>query len=378
MDQEKDIQTDESKSSILEKIISIKHKTALQEFEPAKVVRYVLQNLKQKEREVLIKRFGLQGEEKKILEEIGKEYGVSRERIRQIQKLALEKINQPSLKKILQPAIDLLTDTISQGGGIKSEEDIIQKTLNSVKQSKENLNALKLILEIEGKFIKIKQENMKKSWSLLQNPQKLVTPILETFKEILEKAKKTLKSSQILQEFKTQEFYKQNEFILSDDFLLSCLQVSCDIMKTEEGKWGLRTWPDVNPKNIKDKALFILKKHKKPAHFRTIAQMIREANFDQKPVNNQAVHNELVKDKKFVLVGRGIYGLAEWGFKPGTVADVIEEIFKKEGKPLDKDEIVKRVLQVRQVNTNTIILNLQEKPQFIRVKKSTYTLKKEK
>ncbi len=366
----------QTQSSILDKIISINHKNALQEFEPAKVVSSVLENLKPREKEVIIKRFALQGEAKQTLEQIGKEYSVSRERIRQIEKMSLIKINQPSSKKILNPAINLLIEIIKESGGVLTEEKIIQKTLNSIKQSNENINALKFILETEDKFIKIKQEKLKKSWSLLKNPQRLTIPTILSFEKILQKAQKVQESDYILQKIKIQEFYKQNQLMLSDNFLLSCLEISGNIMKTEDGRWGLKYWSNINPKNIRDKALYVLRKYKKPVHFRTVAQMITEANFDKKPVNSQAVHNELVKDKKFVLVGRGIYGLSEWGLKPGTVANVIKEILEKEGKPLSKDEIIKKVLEVRQVNPNTIVLNLQEKPQFTRIKKCTYGLKK--
>lgn len=373
MDNEEQKQTE---SSILDKIISINHKNALHDFEPAKVIYDILEKLKTREKEVITKRFGLQGEKKKTLEQIGKEYSVSRERIRQIEKTTIEKLNLPTLKKIINPGINLIIDTIKEDGGVLTEERINKEILNTVKQTQENINALRFILEIEDKFIKIKEEKLKKSWSIIENPQRLIIPTIQSFEKILQEAKKVQEYGFILQKFKIQDFYKKNQLMLSDNFLLSCLEVGENIMKTDDGRWGLKYWPNINPRNIKDKAFYVLRKHKKPTHFRTIAQMITEANFDKKPVNSQAVHNELVKDKKFVLVGRGIYGLAEWGLKPGTVVQVIEEIFKKEGKPLSKDEIIKKVLEKRQVNSNTIVLNLQEKPQFIRVKKSTYALKK--
>ncbi len=373
MDNEEQKQTE---SSILDKIISINHKNALHDFEPAKVIYDILEKLKTREKEVITKRFGLQGEKKKTLEQIGKEYSVSRERIRQIEKTTIEKLNLPTLKKIINPGINLIIDTIKEDGGVLTEERINKEILNTVKQTQENINALRFILEIEDKFIKIKEEKLKKSWSIIENPQRLIIPTIQSFEKILQEAKKVQEYGFILQKFKIQDFYKKNQLMLSDNFLLSCLEVGENIMKTDDGRWGLKYWPNINPRNIKDKAFYVLRKHKKPTHFRTIAQMITEANFDKKPVNRQAVHNELVKDKKLAIVGRGIYRLAEWRLKPGTVVQVIEEIFKKEGKPLSKDEIIKKVLEKRQVNSNTIVLNLQEKPQFIRVKKSTYALKK--
>ncbi len=141
-----------------------------------------------------------------------------------------------------------------------------------------------------------------------------------------------------------------------------------------KGKWGLTKWPTVNPKNIRDKIYVILQDSGKPMHFSDIAQSIKDSDFKRKDVTTQAIHNELIKDSRFVLIGRGIYALKEWGFQKGTVADIISDILRKEGGPLHRDEIVKRVLKHRQVKETTILLNLQGKSRFKRVAKATYAL----
>src|SRR5690606_7947390 len=140
------------------------------------------------------------------------------------------------------------------------------------------------------------------------------------------------------------------------------------------GLWGLTKWPLVNPKNIRDKIYVILKDNEKPMHFSAIAKAIKNSKFKRRDVTTQAIHNELIKDSRFVLIGRGIYALKEWGYKKGTVADVITDVLKKSCKPLHRDEIVKRVLKSRRVKETTILLNLQGKPQFKRVAKATYDL----
>ncbi len=139
-------------------------------------------------------------------------------------------------------------------------------------------------------------------------------------------------------------------------------------------QWGLNKWPTVNPKNIRDKIYVILQDNGKPLHFSEIAKAIKNSDFKRKNVTTQAIHNELIKDKRFVLIGRGIYALQEWGYRKGTVSDIISDILKKEGAPLTRDEIVRRVLKHRQVKETTILLNLQSKPEFKRVAKATYTL----
>lgn len=139
--------------------------------------------------------------------------------------------------------------------------------------------------------------------------------------------------------------------------------------------WGLSKWPEVNPRSIRDKIYLVLKGANHPMHFTEIAKSIGDLKANPKSVTTQAVHNELIKDSRFVLIGRGIYALSEWGYKAGTVADIIEEVLKTES-PLPKDQIIERVLARRQVKPSTIVLNLQEKPQFERVGKGVYGLKK--
>ena len=138
--------------------------------------------------------------------------------------------------------------------------------------------------------------------------------------------------------------------------------------------WGLTKWPTVNPKNIRDKIYVILVGNGKPLHFSEIAKAIKTSDFKRKNVTTQAIHNELIKDKRFVLIGRGIYALQEWGYSRGTVSEIIANVLKDAGEPLHRDEIVRRVLKSRRVKETTILLNLQSKPEFKRVAKATYAL----
>jgi len=161
---------------------------------------------------------------------------------------------------------------------------------------------------------------------------------------------------------------------LEDPKRVGALASTSKNLATLNGRWGLVKWPMVNPKNIRDKIYVILKEQGKHMHFNEIAEAIKASDFKRKDVTTQAIHNELIKDKRFVLIGRGIYALKEWGYEKGTVADIIAEVLRKEGGPLHRDEIVKRVLKSRYVKETTILLNLQGKPQFKRVAKATYAL----
>jgi DNA-directed RNA polymerase delta subunit len=146
------------------------------------------------------------------------------------------------------------------------------------------------------------------------------------------------------------------------------------LLASLNGLWGLAKWPTVNPRNIRDKIFVVLETKKEPMHFSDIADAISKSEFRRKNVTIQAIHNELIKDSRFILIGRGIYALSSWGYAKGTVADIIKNILKEAGEPLTREEIVKRVLRARKVKETTVLLNLQNKQLFSKVDKDSYTL----
>ncbi len=153
----------------------------------------------------------------------------------------------------------------------------------------------------------------------------------------------------------------------------SLLAVDKRLKKIPEG-WGLMSMRWVNPKSIRDKALIVLRKENKPLHFKDLADKIKDYSFDSKDVTTQAVHNELIRYDQFVLMGRGLYALKEWGYDHGTVADVLKSVLKKSGRPMTKQEIINDVLKQRKVKLGTISLNLQNTKIFKRLDRAVYTL----
>ena len=132
------------------------------------------------------------------------------------------------------------------------------------------------------------------------------------------------------------------------------------------GDVGLSEWPEISPSFVRDKAYLVMKKHGEPLHFRTIARLIGEYNLSEKRAHPQTVHNELIKDSRFVLVGRGIYGLKEQGFEGGTVCEVIARILAENGA-MSTDDIVREVQKRKISKRNTIVLNLQNRDLFERL-----------
>jgi hypothetical protein len=169
----------------------------------------------------------------------------------------------------------------------------------------------------------------------------------------------------------------QDRLPLTRETVATLLSVSKSIRQGPFGQWGLSHWPEVSPRGVRDKAYLVFDRESRPLHFRDTATLIDRASFSnnrKKNTHPQTVHNELIKDDRFVLVGRGIYALAKWGYTPGTVKDVIVEVLAKEGQALQKEEIISKVLEQRMVQKNTVLLNLQNRNYFAKTEEGKYSL----
>lgn len=331
-----------------------------------KAVTVVLDTIeKEREREIVSRRFGL-FDRKETLEQIGELLGITRERVRQLEKAAITKLKtqagQGKLPNIAEIE-EYLTELINEAGEaarISMLSAQLTKENNRVDQSR-----VMFLTKLCPALVTIDENDFFHQGAALSSVydekglKKRVDDVIATVKKIgepttIDKVAKEAKES--------------------DSKKIEALASLSKQLATLNGRWGLMKWPMVNPKNIRDKIYVILYENGKHMHFSEIADAIKKSDFKRKDVTTQAIHNELIKDKRFVLVGRGIYALKEWGYKKGTVADVITEVLKKAGEPLHRDEIVKRVLKDRYVKETTILLNLQGKKQFKRVAKATYTL----
>ena len=162
---------------------------------------------------------------------------------------------------------------------------------------------------------------------------------------------------------------------LNPRHLATYITISKNVGKNIFNEVGLVSWPEIRPKGVKDKAYLVLKKNNDPKHFSEIAKLINAAGFQGKKANVQTVHNELIKDNRFVLVGRGMYALSEWGYKSGTVKDVLVDLLKNSSKPMPKTALLTKVMNARMVKENTILLNLQDSKTFVKNEDGTYELK---
>jgi hypothetical protein len=319
---------------------------------------------REREREIVSRRFGLY-DRRETLEQIGELLGITRERVRQLEKAILIRLKiaaEENLPRIAGIEKQLVRHLHEMGRVAKVTDLTTRITKNGDDRDRAHVA---FIAELAPNLTVIDEnDNYHHSVAIKdQHDEKIVKQFVDEIVQTIKQHGEPL-SIETLHEKVNHEH---------PDHVRALASVSKQLASLKD-KWGLAKWPTVNPKNIRDKIYVVLEESGKPMHFSAIADSIKVSSFKRRDVTTQAIHNELIKDARFVLIGRGIYALKEWGFSKGTVADIIVDILKKEGGPLHRDEIVKRVLKSRQVKETTILLNLQGKPQFKRVAKATYAL----
>lgn len=336
------------------------------------LVNNLLILLSPKERHIIENRFSLNSHPRATLEKIGKEFGVTRERVRQIEKNALRKLQRnvgnTKLHVINQYGVGL----IQKYDNVVLEEKLINDILTIMKDaSGVDVSSIKLSLQLDPQLEKIHNTiYLRPYWKTKSVSKREILDICEKTIKFLDKKTEVIAPEDLLAHLNS-HLPKR----ITKTFMVSCLELDRRIKLVKGGQIGLSSWRNINPRTLRDKILYILNESKKPLHFVEISNRISAAHFDHKVVNVQAVHNELIRYPQFVLIGRGIYALKEWGYEEGTVADIIEGIIKKYG-PMDRDKIIEQVLKQRQVKRITILLNLKNKTQFERVGRNVYGLKK--
>ncbi len=319
---------------------------------------------REREQEIISKRFGL-FDRKETLEQIGESLGITRERVRQLEKAVINKL-KASAENNQIPDIDELQSTL-----IKALEDngkvtrvfILSEKLTT-ENSKLDQSRIAFIATLCPKLSMIDENDHFFQSVSITNPLS-VASVKKKVGELVSVIKDIGSPSKI------EDIANKAGFEVDQS---QGLATTSKDLATLNGRWGLLKWPEVNPKNIRDKIYVILKESGKQMHFNEISDAIKSSDFKRKNVTTQAIHNELIKDKRFVLIGRGIYALKEWGYKKGTVSEVITDVLLKAGEPLHRDEIIKQVLKSRHVKETTVLLNLQNKDKYKRVSKGTYTL----
>lgn len=310
----------------------------------------ILKSFPQRNEDIIRARFGL-GKERDTLENIGKIYGITRERVRQIENKSLNDIKNSSKFYLLQEEAKEIEKYLKSLGGLK-REDILIKDISP----KEDYSGYVLfLLTIADPFdYSPDSEVFYPFWMVDKNSPRIAQHVNESIKSIFEKTRSLLTEEEIVN-LVLSSIAPKTKTKIEPPHVVSFIEVSKHIEQNPFGKYGLIFWPDVNPKTIRDKAYLILRENERPMHFIEIKNAIQNSLGEN--IKENTLHNELIRDPNFVLVGRGIYALKDWGYKEGVLSDVIKAILKEKG-PLTKDELCQEIKKQRIVKDSTITLNI--------------------
>jgi hypothetical protein len=396
--------------SILDQIMNNHQAEEVAKLDAIEILSNLFSELNERERDVLVRRFSLHGQGRETLEEIGKIHNLTRERIRQIETSSIKRLRQlENLDNYLSGLKNVITHLLEEHGGFMEKEYLFSNLVNfSIGVGKKDDSEIKHKRHFDFLISKLLHDEFEEinNSELFKEAFKLKFQSLEHLEalasELLEKIRETKKIfttedlinlSKELNSYKTYEdkfnqsgnldisgvltnnLYKEPvEIVNQNKAIYSILQAIRKIAQNKFGHWGMGEWREIKPKTINDKIYLILKNNGKPMHFVAIADKINQITFDEKKANAATVHNELILDDKYILVGRGLYGLKEWGYQKGTVADVIEKIIHESGRALSREEIIDKVLSQRMVKKATINLALMNRKRFEPVADGKYTI----
>lgn len=337
-------------------------------FKPQKVTKKITAHLRDRAANVVMNRFGLTPDgKKKTLEEIGKKYNITRERVRQIEDAAINLIKKSDIYKAEQAVFDELRQLMYKLGSIVAEHEF----LPYISKDKATQNHINFFLVLSDAFKKHREdEHFHARWSVDDS-------MTDKVHETLRKLYGTLKDEDLIPETEMiKKFFDQMKDVAEHyrdaEMAKRWLSMSKVVAKNGLGEWGKASSPNIRTRGVKDYAYLVMRRHGTPLHFKEVADAISKT-FGKK-THYATCHNELIKDPRFVLVGRGMYALSEWGYKTGIAREVIQDILKREGQPLSKDEIIKRVMKERYFKKNTILVNLANTKYFKKNKNGLYTI----
>ena len=336
-------------------------------FKPKQVIKRLLAPLSPRALDVMIKRYGLgEGTDRMTLEGIGGTYGITRERVRQIENFALATIKKSDVFKKEEAVFAELHVLVISMGGVVCEEDFLMHLSKDVSTQ----NHIYFLLVLGDEFKREKEDmNFKHRWIVDDKTSMKVHEALQKLFQSLSN-EDLIPEGEIVAAF-LDHLKEVGDTYKNEEVIKRWLALSKTIAKNPLGEWGVSHSPNVNARGMRDYAYLIIRKHGSPMHFTEVAKAISQV-FGKK-AHVATCHNELIKDSRFVLVGRGLYALSSWGYEKGVVKDVIVKVLKKEG-PLTKKEIIDRVLKERYVKENTVFVNLQDPKLFKKTKEGKYAI----
>jgi hypothetical protein len=336
-----------------------------------KLINSALAGLNPRQKEVITARFGLDGQtDGETLAAIGERLNVTRERVRQIENgaIAVVKTNidkNPEAGVVLEK----IKKFIISRGGVSKKADVVHYASTLASGVREN--HLDFLAEASGVFNLYREDDaFNPFYYVTEKDLKTASTFVNGWVNFLKSHKEKVFSDSY--QVQLASYLKAKP--VAQEIAENYLGISKQIGRNPYGDQGLFEWAEINPATVRDKIYLVLKKKEEPLHFEDIAKHINKVGFDDQEALAPTVHNELIKDSRFVLVGRGIYGLKEHGYEPGTAREVIAKVLKTKG-PLKPNDVVTHVNQQRFFKPNTILINLQNRNFFERMNDGRYRVR---
>ncbi len=330
----------------------------------------MLESLSDKEKSVLENRVWMFWE-RLTLASIWRSFSpsITRERVRQIENSWINKLWRIVKNTDLALIQDRSRELMRLSWGLMTRSKLVNELIKDLNLPNSiNSHVIEVVVQADFDVLKSKPRLWAETYFHFPEISKQV--IESVHKEavlILKKRKDVMQQISLYEQIKNNIGLKCSVTLIN-----SIMEVFDDIVTWEDNLIWLEAWKILNPKTLKDKAIYVMKKDKVPMHFVTVSNKITEYLWNTVKVNT--IHNELIRNEEFVLIWRWLYALKEWGFKAGTVLDVIVEWLKKKGEAMSTEEIIKYVLKVRDVKKTTIYMNLQNRKMIKRVWRNYYDL----
>src|SRR3989344_4971782 len=249
------------------------------------VVAKLVKVLNERNRDIVSRRFGLKEGKKETLESIGRSYGITRERVRQIEAASMKQIRDNSGSSpgsLIEPYVNLAGSILEEHGGAVTEAELFREFSNSPESTPVN-SALVFFLNLKSDFIRENEDdNFNTFWALARQHA-------DSFKKAVASFVSALGKKGVISESQVVDFYNKNAAVknASPKFVASLLSISKEIGFNAFGQVGLTSWPEIKPRGVRDRAYLVLKRDNKPRHFREIAELINSQGSWGKVANVQ-------------------------------------------------------------------------------------------
>lgn len=331
-----------------------------------------------KAKEIIKKRYGLINGERQTLEEIGESYGITRERIRQIQAKALKNMKHP-ISVAKKPLLELMEKILFQNGGLLSAEEADIKVPEALGgMIDDGSSVLDLLCDLE----------------LIQSCRigdiVIYSPLFDGVKldilseKIIASVKKEDLGLDVLSIVKKIELFKKitddrfdpQSFVFRycrtdpriEEIGLASASPETIFKHYTSGYFAKKSWVVLMKR--------VLEQEQMPLHFTEITNKVNDLmGNSERQVDVRRAHSIMIEDEAFAHSGvNGTYGLTAWGLRKELTPQLIEECMKKAGFPLHWKQIYNYVSKYKNTKPANITTCLETNRLFKKVDTGVYWL----